>query len=511
MSRTASNQLTGDRRRPLARWRFGVLALAVVALVASACSSSDETGESGEGSNGSTEESPVDAANCPVDGLADTTGPVEIKVWHAYNSLTQKTLEQAAADYNASQDRVEVSVEAQGTYPELLKKYEETLATPDALPDVVFSEDTTLQFMVDSGSVIAADDCVAADPSTEEFYDDLLAPIRSSYVAQGKLWAAAYGVSMPIMYVNNDHLEAAGLSTTDYPGTLAELRETAEKVKAADIDGLEAPMVMMLYGWYPENWITGAEQEIVNESNGRDGVATESEFDNATTLDVVEWLDSMQADGLLKAYPYGNDISQFLALGNGSASILVDGSRAITAINAVVGGDAALEGVEGADDIDTEELAGLDVAVAPVPGVDAPGKGTVWGSAAFLVNGEDDAKVAAGWDFLKYFNSTPVQTQWLVQGSYLPVTQAVQDSAEVQSYFNGSRPGQWLAVANQQLLSLDPNFAGPAIGPYNEFRAGLHSMLDSVVLGSAEPESAIKSFDEEFQGELDDYLAEVGG
>lgn len=488
------------------------MVVALLCLVALAASCSGEDG--GEGSAGPSdpnEESPVDADNCPVDALDSASGPVEIKVWHAYNSLTQKTLEQAAADYNASQDKVKVSVEAQGTYPELLKKYEETLANPESLPDVVFAEDTTLQFMVDSGSVIAADDCVAADPAAEDFYDDLLAPIRASYTAQGKLWASAYGVSMPIMYINNDHLEAAGLSTTDYPGTLDELRQTAEKIKATGISGLEAPMVMMLYGWYPENWITGAEQLIVNEGNGRDAIATESEFDNPTTLEVVEWLDSMQSDGLLKAYPYSGDIPQFLAIGNGSASILVDGSRAITAVDAVVGGGAALEGVEGAESIDTAELAGLDVNVAPIPGVKAPGQGGVWGSAAFLVNGEDETKVAAGWAFLRYFNSTPVQTQWLIQGSYLPVTQSVQDSAEVQSFFQGSRPGRWLSTANDQLLSLDPAFPGPAIGPYNEFRAGLHSMLDSVVLGSAEPGPAVDSFDEEFQRELDDYLTEVGG
>ncbi|MEI2698221.1 MAG: extracellular solute-binding protein [Microthrixaceae bacterium] len=508
MSRTATNPPTATRASTRSRWLLA--ALAVLALLGAACSGSDESANDNQGPTEPAEESPIDATNCPVDALAEATGQTEITVWHAYNSLTQKTLEQAAIDFNASQDEVEVSVEAQGTYPELLKKYEETLATPDALPDVVFSEDTTLQFMVDSGSVIAADDCIAADPSTEEFYDDLLAPIRSSYVAQGKLWAAAYGVSMPIMYINNDHLEAAGLSTTAYPGTLAELRETSERIKAANIEGLEAPMAMMLYGWYPENWLTGAEQLIVNKDNGREGTATRSEFDNETTLEIVEWLDSMQSDGLLKAYPYGNDISQFLALGNGSSSILIDGSRAITAINAVVGGDAALEGVEGAEDIDTDELAGLDVNVAPVPGVKAPGKGGVWGSAAFLVNGADEAKVAAGWEFLKYFNSTPVQTQWLTQGSYLPVTQEVQDSPEVQSYFDGSWPGRWLSTANQQLLSLDPDFPGPAIGPYNEFRAGLHSLLDSVVLGSAEPRSAIAAFDEEFQGDLDDYLTEVG-
>lgn len=495
--------------RPLRRRGVAIAAVAIAALVGAGCSSGSDD-ESSSGTDAPVEESPVDAANCPADALDDATGVTEVTVWHPYNALTKTTLDAAVEQYNASQDKVVVRAEAQGSYPELLKKYEETLTTPDALPDVIFSEDTTLQFMVDSGSVIAAADCVAADPSAEAFYDDLLAPVDTAYTAQGKLWAAAYGVSMPIMYVNNDHLAAAGLSTDEYPGTLEEVRAAAEQIKAANIPGLEAPVVMQLYGWYPENWLTGAGQLIVNQANGRDAVATESEFDNETTTEIVEWLDQMQADGLLKAYPYSSDISQFLAMGNGSASILIDGSRAITAVDAVVGG-APVEDVEGTEGLDLEAIEGLDVNVAPVPGVDEPGQGAVWGSAAFLVAGEDPAQVAGGWDFLKFFNSTPVQTQWLLQGSYLPVTSTIQDAPEVQAYFSGPRAGRWLATANEQLLSVDADFPGPAIGPYNEFRAGLHSMLDDVVLGSAEPATAIAEFDEAFQGDLDDYLTDIGG
>jgi sn-glycerol 3-phosphate transport system substrate-binding protein len=496
--------------RPSRARRRGLFAAAAaVALLAAACGGgSSDDGESAKG-----EDSPVDASNCPAAALDDATGVTEITVWHPYNSLTQETLEKAAADYNASQDKVKVSVEAQGSYPELLKKYEDSLGDPENLPDVIFSEDTTLQFMVDSGSVIAAADCVAADPDASSFYDDLLAPVENAYTVQGKLWAAAYGVSMPIMYVNNDHFAAAGLSTEEYPGTLAEVRTAAEKIKAANIAGLEAPVVMQLYGWFPENWLTGAQQFIVNEDNGRNAVATGSEFDNDTTAEIVNWMNDMQADGLLKAYPYSTDISQFLAIGNGSASILIDGSRAITAVDAVVGGGASVGDVGGGSEgtIDPETVKGLDVNVAPVPGVEEPGQGGVWGSAAFLVAGGDDAKVAAGWDFLQFFNSTPVQTQWLLQGSYLPVTQTIQDAPEVQTYFTDTQPGRWLATANSQLLSVDPDFPGPAIGPYNEFRAGLHSMLDDVVLGSADPDTAIADFNTAFQADLQSYADEVGG
>ena len=487
----------------------GLATLAAVALFGAACGGSDEG--AGPAGPATPSTSLADAANCPLDALDDAEGVTEVTVWHAYTSLTKTALETAAEEYNASQDRVQVSVQAQGSYPELLKKYEDSLGTPADLPDVVFGEDTTLQFMVDSGSVIAAADCIEADPDAAAFYDDLLAPVENAYTVQGKLWAAAYGVSMPIMYVNNDHLRAAGLSTENYPGTLDELRTAAEQIKAAGIPGLEAPLVMQLYGWFPENWLTGAQQFIVDEDNGRSALATGSEFSNDTTAEIVEWMDQMEADGLLKAYPYTSDITQFLALGNESASILIDGSRGITAVDAVVGGASVGEvtGEDGA--VDPDQVSGLEVNVAPVPGVEAPGRGGVWGSAAFVVAGTSDAEIAGGWDFLQYFNSTPVQTRWLLDGSYLPVTQQIQDAPEVQEYFTATRPGRWLSTVNEQLLSVDPEFPGPVIGPYNEFRAGLHSMLEDVVLGSTAPADGISAFDEQFQSDLEDYAREVGG
>lgn len=484
-------------------------AVAALSLVAAACGggSDDAGGDGGGGSSGDPTE--VNADNCPAGALEDADGPIEITVWHAYNALTKETIEKAAADYNASQDKVVVRVEAQGTYEETLKKYEDSLADPESLPDVIFSEDTTLQFMIDSGSVIAAGDCVAADPDAAAYYDDLLPAVRNAYSVREVLWPGAFGVSMPMMYVNNAHLQAAGVDTTNYPATLDEVRAAAEKIKAANVPGVTEPVVMQLYGWYPENWLTGAQQEIVDNGNGHDGLATTSEFANEDTAEIVEWLQQMQQDGLLRAYPQSGGIDQFLAMATQTSSILIDGSRAITTVNAFVQDSYSGEAIEGAESIG-DAVQGLDFGVAPIPGLTEAGQGAVAGSAAYLVAGSDDASVAAGWDFLKYFNTPAVQAQWTIQGSYLPVTEGVQSDPAIVDYFSNNPAGKWLAIVNDQLLSVDPDFPGPVIGPYNQFRTGLHAALEQIVLGGADATSTIESFDDDFQAELDSYADEVG-
>jgi len=479
-----------------------------MALLVASCSGSDSEGDAGSVGGSSADPTEIDAANCPVAALDAAAEPIEVTVWHAYTTLTKDALEAAAVQYNASQSKVKVTVEAQGTYEELLKKYEDSLGNPASLPDVVFAEDTTLQFMADSGSIVAAGDCVAADPDAGEFYDGLLPAVQNAYSIEGVLWPAAFGVSMPIMYLNKDHLTAAGLDPENPPATLDEVRSAAEAIKAAAIPGVEAPLVMQLYGWYPENWLTGAQTAIVDEGNGHDALATTSEFDNDSTTEIFGWLQTMENDGLLKAYPNSSGIDQFLAMANRSSSILIDGSRAITTVNAIVQNSYAGDQIEGAEGIQVD---GLNLGVAPVPGLDAAGQGAVAGSAAYLVAGPDDASIAAGWDFLTYFNTTAVQVEWTLKGSYLPVTTTVQSDPAITAYFANDPAGQWLGIVNKQLLGVDPDFPGPSIGPYNQFRTGLHAALESVVLNDGDVATTIGEFDAQFQAELDAYAADVGG
>jgi len=486
--------------------------VSLLTLIGASCGSGTDSASNSAGKN-QTSSTALEAtpSNCPVQALDSASKPVELTVWHPYNALTKESLEKAAAQYNASQTKVHVSVEAEGTYEELLKKYEESLGDPSSLPDVVFAEDTTLQFMIDSGSVIPAADCIAADPAAGQFYKELLPAVRNAFSSQGQLWPGAFGVSMPIMYVNNAHFAAAGLSPTALPTTLAEVRTAAEKIKAAHIAGVEFPVVMELYGWFPENWLTGVQQEIVNQGNGHDGRASTSEMKNNSTTEILDWMQGMQQDGLLKAYPYAAGIDQFLAMGNQSSSILIDGSRAIRTVNAIVQNSYTGDAVAGAGSVDSAALAGLDLGVGLVPGLKAAGQGAVWGSAAYLVAGTEDAKIAAGWDFIKFFNSTPVQVDWTLQGSYLPVSTAVQEDPTIVNYFANDPAGKWLGVANQQLLGLDPKFPGPVIGPYNQYRSGIHKMLEGVVLGGDDPATALSEFNKKFQSDLDSYAQEVAG
>ena len=326
------------RRRGPARSLLMALLLAM-ALVAAACGGDGGSDEGSDGGGGSDGTAAADAKECPLDALDSATAPVEVTVWHAYAGLTKTTLEELAAKFNAGQTKVKVSVEAQGTYEELLKKYEDALGDPTTLPDVILTEDTTTQFMIDSGGVVPAAACVAADPDAKATYDDVLPAVTAAYTVDGTLWPAAFSVSTPILYANNAILTAAGVDTSKYPETLDEVRATAEKIKAANVPGVDAPLVMKIDSWYIEHWLTGVDKPVVNENNGRDGLATKSELAQPTTTELFEWLKGMVDDGLLKGIPSSSSgIDEYLAINNKTSAMLIQTSTAITTVNALAGG-----------------------------------------------------------------------------------------------------------------------------------------------------------------------------
>jgi sn-glycerol 3-phosphate transport system substrate-binding protein len=483
--------------------------LLVGALAASAC------GEAETSAGVDSDRSP-DAAECPVEAIEEAEGITEVTVWHPWVGLSKITLEKIADDYNASQDRVRVNVENQGNNDELMAKYESRFGDQTSLPDIVVPSETTTRFMVDSGTVMPAQACIDADAESADFYDQVLPAVISGFTVEDQLWPAAFGVAQPVLYINANHFREAGLSieSEDLPGTLEELRDAAEAIAAAGIEGVERPLVGRMESWFFEDQLTGAKRPIVDKDNGRSGLATESMLLNDTSVEILEWYRDMHDDGLFNAVPYSNPYDSVFAMALGNSSMLIDTSSAITSVNGAIEGTLTNEQL-GAEDLDidlsTIRLEGLDVGVGLNPGVEAAGQGKLGGSGFYLVDRGDDVALSAAWDFIRYFNSPPVQVRWTLEGSFLPVSEAAREDQAVQEEFTSTRRGRWLAIAAGTLEELDPEFPGAVIGPYNQFQAGVRDMLEKVILGDEDISVALERLDADLQRELDLYANDVTG
>ena len=175
-------------------------------------------------------------------------------------------------------------------------------------------DDTVTQTMADSGVVLPAQSCINADN-----YDmsGFLQVAANYYTINDALWPASANLGEHLLYYNRDHFRQAGLDPDKPPTTLAEIRQDAEKIKAAGV--VDKPVVHEFASWKTEFWLTGARIRVVNNDNGRGtGDTTDRRLDRTTRtrLELYNWFKDMQSDGLLSAIPHTpGQIDQYLADG----------------------------------------------------------------------------------------------------------------------------------------------------------------------------------------------------
>jgi sn-glycerol 3-phosphate transport system substrate-binding protein len=479
---------------------FGAL-VATVGLLAAACGGGGGGGDGNEGAAGG------ELSECPLDALETATGTVEVVLWHFLGAEPAAALEQLADEYNASQSKVRVRVESQGTNnDELWAKYRAGIGTGD-LPAIAVADDTVTVDIVDSGTVLPAQSCIDADG-----YDmsDFLPAAQQYYTIDGVLYPASVNLSGALLYYNKNHFRQAGIDPETVPTTLDQVREYAERIKASGV--VEKPVILKIGPPLIEMWLTGAGIPVVNNDNGRgDGETNEAAFDTDTTVQLYTWFQQMDDDGLLTVVPdTPGQIDQYLGMAQQTASMTIETSTAATTIEKFLGGDTSVaEQAPGGTGTTEVDLGALDIGAGEVPGISAPGRLQMGGGAWYMTNTGSPEVQAAAWDFMKFFNSQPSQVTWNLRGSYLPYRTSAVDTPAIQERWTTTLAGRWLAIAYDELLNgVDPDFPGPLMGPYDEFRVAIRKSVEQMIFAGAAPADVVRQASEETTAALQRYQDE---
>ncbi|MEI7592290.1 MAG: extracellular solute-binding protein [Actinomycetes bacterium] len=467
-----------------------ILLIAMVGMfsvMAAACGGTSRSNSAAQTPAGGTSA----AANlppCPLDALDQATQPVEVVLWHAQTAKTKDTLESQVAKYNASQTRVKVRVEAQGSYEELSKKYQSGIPSKD-LPGIALMEDLNIQSLADSGTILPAQSCINAAGTD---MSDFLSTATAAYTVKGAVYPASVNLSTPLIYINRNHFRKAGLNPDQTPKTLDEIRQFAQKIKDAGI--VTKPVALSLQPWFIESWLTGEHAPAVDNDNGRgSNMTTAAAFDDPQTLQLFTWIRDMYNDGLLDPIPdTSGSINDYLAMAQQQASMIIETSTAATSVEAFLGGNLDPSTLQGGTNVGNIDTASLDIGAGPLPGVSEPGKVQVGGGAWYITNTTAPAVQAAAWDFITWWNKLDQQVTWNLEGSYLPYRISAAKDARVIDRWTNTLAGRWLAISYRQATDgIDPAFPGPLIGPYDAFRNSIRSGLDSVMFKGTDPASAV--------------------
>ena len=476
----------------LHRNRLAVLGL-TAALALAACGGGDDDnaggndgsgGTGGDGGNGKT-----DLPACPLGAIDKAASkPVKITFWHAMTRANEETLKALTEKFNSSQSDVKVTLVNQTTYTDTLTKYKAGLGTGD-LPDLVQIEDTGLQLMLDSQSVLPAQSCVDA-----EKYDltDHVQRVIQYYSVQDVLYPMPFNVSNPILYYNRMAFEKAGLDPDKPPTTLEEVRTDAQAI--VDSGVTKFGFAFKTDPWFLEQWLAKAGMAYVNNDNGRTSRATATAFDTPAGREIFTFLDSMVTDGLAQNTGEGG-FDNLLALGNESAAMTIDTSAALGTISQV---------------LSSGQYPDVTLGAAPMPGPEGEGGLLVGGAAIYIVNKTSPEHQEAAWRYAKFLNEPQSQATWSAGTGYVPIRQSATELEPLKGVWKDDPAYR---VAYDQLLAGVENVAtaGPVIGDYVGVRKAVSDALSSMFIQGTDPAAALTQAAKAGDAAIEEYNARIGG
>lgn len=431
---------------------------------------------------------------CPVDALAGEAEPVEILFWHGLAGETDRAIQSLTETYNASQSRVRVELEPQGTQDETFAKYIQS--GQDSRPDLVLLPEYFTQQAVDSDSMIPVAACIA-----ESGFDT--SPLRQAaleaYDVAGVQWSMPYNVSNPVLYYNRAMFEAAGLDPDRPPLSLDEVREYSQAIvdSGAASYGLAVDSGFSAFGgWAIEQWIANAGEYYADNENGHAAPATRVLYDGPLGVELLTYLQEMVQDGLAY-YVGGNPTGQdhFLRLADRSdpAAMTIGSSATFGTIKVAVD-DGLIPGIT-ADDI----------GVGPLPNPTGQPTAVIGGASLYIVAEHGDATTAAAWDFITFLISAQSQSEWAARTGYAPLRD---DAIELDPLATTWIDDPRFKVAYDQLVSTPdvPTMRGPILGPQREVRV-ITARAVAETLEGGDPQAALAEAARQANALIADYNA----
>jgi sn-glycerol 3-phosphate transport system substrate-binding protein len=431
----------------------------------------------------------VNPTDCGLEPFAQAEKPVEVKFWHAMTRANIDWLERVTGAFNREQDDVHVTLVQFANYQDLLTKYLAGLATDD-LPDLFQPEDTTVQRMIDSQSVVPVQACVDADNySLAKFLHRATAYFSFDDVLYGMPWS----LSNPILWYNRATFVKAGLDPDKPPQTLAQVKEYSQQI--VDRGAAKYGIALRAEPYIFEFLNAKSGSTLVNEANGRDARTTAATFETPVATQIWSWWDDM-VDRKLALNTGGavNNIDHMLAIGQGDAAMTMEASGVLGTVKQV---------------LERGQYKNVHIDTAPLPSIDGGGGVPAGDGSLWLSKASAPETRAAAWQFVKYLSSAELQAALAVAGGYAPVrtdataVPALQQKWAAEPYFR---------VAYDQLTTgeEDASTAGSLIGDYQGVRDAVKDGLLSMLTGGLSPEAALQKAQEEADASITAYNDRIG-
>ena len=393
----------------------------------------------------------------------------EIQWWHAFTGRLGDLLNEQVEKFNASQSDYVVVASHKGNYSEALNAGIAAFRAGEQPHILQVFEVGTATMMGAKGAIKPVYELMA-ETGKEFDQSAYLAAVAGYYTTtDGQMLSLPYNSSTPVLYVNRDALEAAGIDPNTDLSTWEKVGEVLDKLKAS---GAACPLTTAWQSWvHLETLSAYHDVPFATKENGFGGVDTELSFNGPVQVAHIEAMGQWAKDGkFIYAGRRNESGAQFRA---GECALFTESS-------------AGYAGVK------SEAKFAFDI--RPLPYWDsveaAPVNTIIGGASLWVMSGHEPEEYAGVAEFLNFLSSADIQAKWHQDTGYLPITHAAYEQTKASGFYDAN-PGTDIAVIQMTGKAPTANSKGVRLGNFDQIRGIIDEELEAVWAGDKSAKEAL--------------------
>ena len=395
----------------------------------------------------------------------------EIQWWHAFTGRLGELLAEQVEQFNASQDEFVVVGSHKGNYSETLNSGIAAFRAGEQPHILMVFEVGTATMMAAKGAIKPVYE-VMAEAGARFDPDAYMGAVKGYYTTtDGAMLSLPYNSSTPVLYVNRDAFEAAGVDPDTDLSTWQNVGAALDALKAG---GEDCPLVTAWQSWvHLENMSAWHNVPFASKENGFAGVDTELMLNGPTQVRHIQTMGDWAKDG------------KFIYTGRRN-----EGGANFRA------GDCALFTESSAGYAGVKNEAEFAFEIRPLPYWDgegnAPQNTIIGGSSLWVLAGHEAEEYKGVAEFLAFLSTSDIQAKWHQNTGYLPITNAAADQTKMEGFYTAN-PGT--DIAGMQMTGKAPtgNSKGLRLGSFDQIRGIIDEELEAVWSGDKTAQAALDS------------------
>ena len=235
------------------------------------------------------------AAAAVLGSAQSALAQTEIEFWHAFTGRLGELVAEQVETFNASQDAYQVVASHKGNYSETLNAGIAAFRAGEQ-PDILMVFEVGTATMMGAKGAIKPVYEVMADAGADFDQSKYIGSVKGYYTTpDGDMLSLPFNSSTPVLWVNRDKLEEAGIDPDTDLSTWEQVGAVLDQLKEA---GVDCPMTTAWQSWiHLENFSAYHDVPFATKDNGFGGTDTELAFNGAAQVAHISAMGDWARDG----------------------------------------------------------------------------------------------------------------------------------------------------------------------------------------------------------------------